>query len=77
MQDFIISADFPKSEIEFDLRFLNPSACYDYLFSLKRNLPTSTRTLNAKLESAGTIIGSSPDLNDPICRCCGQYLVVS
>ena len=46
-------------------------------FSLKRNLPTSTRTLNAKLESAGTIIGSSQDLNDPICRCCGQYLVVS
>ena len=35
MKDFIITEDFPKSEIEFDLRFLNPSACYDYLFSLK------------------------------------------
>jgi hypothetical protein len=29
------------------------------------------------LESVGTIIGSSPDLNDPISGCCGQYLVVS
>ena len=46
-------------------------------FSLKRNLPTSTRTLNAKLESAGTIIGSSLDLKDPISECCGQYLIVS
>ena len=35
MQDFIISADFPKSEIDFDLQFLNPDACYDYLFALK------------------------------------------
>jgi len=46
-------------------------------YSLKRSLPTSTRTLNAKLESAGTIIGSSVDLNSPICRCRGQYLTVS
>ena len=35
MKEFTITEDFPKSEIEFDLRFLNPSACYDYLFSLK------------------------------------------
>ncbi len=35
MQDLIISEDLPKSEIEFDLRFSNPSACYDYLFFLK------------------------------------------
>jgi len=35
MNEFTITEDFPKSEIEFDLRFLNPSACYDYLFSIK------------------------------------------
>jgi hypothetical protein len=35
MQDFIINEDFPKSEIEFDLRFSDPSRCFDYLFSLK------------------------------------------
>ena len=35
MKEFTITEDFPKSEIEFDLRFSNPSACYDYLFSLK------------------------------------------
>ena len=35
MNEFTITEDFPKSEIEFDLRFLNPSACYDYLFSVK------------------------------------------
>ena len=29
MKEFTITEDFPKSEIEFDLRFLNPSACYD------------------------------------------------
>jgi hypothetical protein len=35
MQNFIINADFPKSEIEFDSQFSNTSACYDSLFSLK------------------------------------------
>ena len=35
MKEFTITEDFPKSEIEFDMRFSNPSACYDYLFSLK------------------------------------------
>ena len=35
MKDFIISADFPKSEIDFDMRFSNPRDCYDYLFCLK------------------------------------------
>ena len=35
MREFTITEDFPKSEIEFDMRFSNPSACYDYLFSLK------------------------------------------
>jgi transposase-like protein len=35
MKEFTITEDFPKSEIEFDLRFLNPNTCYDYLFSLK------------------------------------------
>ena len=36
MKEFNITEDIPKSEIEFDLRFSNPNACYDYLFSLKR-----------------------------------------
>ncbi len=36
MTEFIImEEDFPKSEIEFDQRFLNESACFDYLFKMK------------------------------------------
>ena len=35
MTDFTITEDFPKSEIEFDERFSNPKACYDYLFKQK------------------------------------------
>ena len=35
MNEFIIMEDFPKSEIEFDQRFLNSSACYQYLFKMK------------------------------------------
>ena len=35
MTDFTITEDFPKSEIEFDQRFLDPKACYDYLFNHK------------------------------------------
>jgi transposase-like protein len=35
MKEFVIMEDFPKSEIEFDQRFLDPSACYQYLFTMK------------------------------------------
>jgi len=35
MTNFTIAEDFPKSEIEFDARFSNPDACYQYLFQLK------------------------------------------
>ena len=35
MKYFTITEDFPKSEIEFDFCFYNPSACYDYLFAIK------------------------------------------
>lgn len=35
MTDFTITEDFPKSEIEFDQRFSDPKACYDYLFKHK------------------------------------------
>ena len=35
MNKFLIMEDFPKSEIEFDQRFLNASACYKYLFKMK------------------------------------------
>ena len=35
MKNFTITEDFPKSEIEFDARFSDPSACYDYLFAIK------------------------------------------
>lgn len=35
MRQFTITEDFPKSEIEFDQRFSNPNACYDYLYALK------------------------------------------
>ncbi len=35
MTDFTITEDFPKSEIEFDARFSNLQACYDYLFKHK------------------------------------------
>ena len=33
--DFTIIEDFPRSEIEFDQRFSNPDACYEYLFQQK------------------------------------------
>jgi len=32
---FTIMEDFPKNEIEFDQRFLNESACFDYLYKMK------------------------------------------
>ena len=35
MKTFIITEDFPKSEIEFDLRFSDPKACHQYLFQMK------------------------------------------
>jgi hypothetical protein len=35
MNEFTITDDFPKSEIEFDARFSKPETCYDYLFKLK------------------------------------------
>jgi len=35
MTDFIILEDFPKSEIDFENRFSNDQACYQYLFQLK------------------------------------------
>ena len=35
MIDFTITGDFPKNEIEFDKRFSNPKACYEYLFQQK------------------------------------------
>jgi hypothetical protein len=35
MTDFTITEDFPRSEIEFDARFSDPDACYQYLFQLK------------------------------------------
>ena len=31
MNDFTITEDFPNSEIEFDQRFSNIDACYEYL----------------------------------------------
>lgn len=35
MTEFTITEDFPKSEIEFDLRFSKPEVCFDYLFKQK------------------------------------------
>ena len=35
MNDFTITEDFPRSEIEFDARFSQPDACYDYLYKQK------------------------------------------
>ena len=35
MTDFTITEDFPKNEIEFDQRFSDPKACYDYFFKQK------------------------------------------
>ena len=32
MTDFMITEYFPKTEIEFDKRFSELKACYDYLF---------------------------------------------
>jgi len=35
MTEFTITQDFPENEIEFDKRFSDPKACYDYLFNHK------------------------------------------
>ena len=35
MTEFIITEDFPKSQVEFDKRFSTERACYEYLFKLK------------------------------------------
>jgi DNA-directed RNA polymerase subunit RPC12/RpoP len=35
MTDFSITEDFPKTEIEFDQRFRDIDACYNYLASIK------------------------------------------
>jgi hypothetical protein len=35
MTEFTIAGDFPKSEIDFESRFLDPDPCYTYLFQLK------------------------------------------
>ena len=35
MAKFTVTDDFPKSEIDFDARFSNPEACYQYLFQQK------------------------------------------
>lgn len=35
MQEFIIKEDFPKNQLEFDARFLDEQACYDYLFQCR------------------------------------------
>jgi hypothetical protein len=34
MTAFIITEDFPKSQVEFDKRFSTQRACYEYLFKL-------------------------------------------
>ena len=34
MKEFTITEDFPKSEIEFDMRFSNPNFCYDYPYNV-------------------------------------------
>ena len=35
MTEFTITEDFPNSEIEFDLHFSKPEACFEYLFKQK------------------------------------------
>ena len=35
MTEFTITEDFPKNQVEFEKRFSNPRACYEYLFKLK------------------------------------------
>ncbi|MBW1866232.1 MAG: IS1595 family transposase [Deltaproteobacteria bacterium] len=35
MRDFTITEDFPNNEIDFDKRFSDTKACYDYLFKQK------------------------------------------
>jgi hypothetical protein len=35
MTEFTITEEFPRNEIEFDQRFSNPTACYQYLFKQK------------------------------------------
>ena len=55
MTDFTITEDFPKSEIEFDQRFLDPKACYDYLFNTdfhsRYNRQSSTQIKRSRLSA--------------------------
>ena len=62
MQEFTITENFPQSEIEFDARFSNPSACYDYLFSFI--WPEAFSVKNVKTKTIGLT------LNDYICVHC-------
>jgi len=52
MTDFTITEDFPKSEIEFDARFSDPNACYDYLFKQKWAFSKKWTHRTAKLYEA-------------------------
>ena len=52
MTDFTIADDFPRSEIEFDARFSNPDACYDYL--LISNGPMDLPVSDAAMISTGS-----------------------
>ena len=45
MTQFTITEDFPKNEIEFDQRFSDPTACYDYLFQQKSGLSRKKRLI--------------------------------
>lgn len=51
MKQFIINEDFPMNEIEFDKRFCNEPACYDYLFKIVGLRALSV--LNAKIPTIG------------------------
>jgi hypothetical protein len=46
MTDFTITDDFPKYEIEFESRFSNPKACYDYLFKQNGQMEMTEAYLN-------------------------------
>ncbi len=51
MTEFTITEDFPKNEIEFDQRFSNPKACYDYL--LKQNGQMALSVTNVAIVNTG------------------------
>jgi hypothetical protein len=62
MTDFTVAEDFPKSEIEFDQRFRDIDACYNYLASIK--WPAGSYAKHAGTRPIGSVPNTSTFARD-------------